>query len=219
MVMTDGVHGAVLGPIEMLVLNIVLITFCFFMLCRPTINSTREVLVLSTITIAAAASRIILEPLPNVQPLTVLCLIMGASLGARRGMAFAVMATMISNIILSHGLWTLFQATGWAAIAFAGSKLNLVIRSDILMKRLLVTSVIVSVLFDWWVSLSVITSGTTMFEFFLYILNGLPFDVLHALASIVSAVWIAPYLANLLHDEISDLEKPLISGEADVIAS
>lgn len=219
MVMTDGVHGAVLGPIEMLVLNIVLITFCFFMLCRPTINSTREVLVLSSITIAAAASRIILEPLPNVQPLTVLCLIMGASLGARRGMAFAVMATMISNIILSHGLWTLFQATGWAAIAFAGSKLNLVIQSDILMKRLLVTSVIVSVLFDWWVSLSVITSGTTLFEFFLYILNGLPFDVLHALASIVSAVWIAPYLANLLHDEISDLEKPLISGEADVIAS
>lgn len=219
MVMTDGVHGAVLGPIEMLVLNIVLISFCFFMLCRPTINSTREVLVLSTITIAAAASRIILEPLPNVQPLTVLCLIMGASLGARRGMAFAVMATMISNIILSHGLWTLFQATGWAAIAFAGSKLNLVIQSDILMKRLLVTSVIVSVLFDWWVSLSVITSGTTLFEFFLYILNGLPFDVLHALASIVSAVWIAPYLANLLHDEISDLEKPLISGEADVIAS
>ncbi|MBJ64140.1 MAG: hypothetical protein CMB55_05030 [Euryarchaeota archaeon] len=219
MVMTDGVHGAVLGPIEMLVLNIVLITFCFFMLCRPTINSTREVLVLSTITIAAAASRIILEPLPNVQPLTVLCLIMGASVGARRGMAFAVMATMISNIILSHGLWTLFQATGWAAIAFAGSKLNLVIQSDILMKRLLVTSVIVSVLFDWWVSLSVITSGTTLFEFFLYILNGLPFDVLHALASIVSAVWIAPYLANLLHDEISDLEKPLISGEADVIAS
>lgn len=219
MVMTDGVHGAVLGPIEMLVLNIVLITFCFFMLCRPTISSTREVLVLSTITIAAAASRIILEPLPNVQPLTVLCLIMGASLGARRGMAFAVMATMISNIILSHGLWTLFQATGWAAIAFAGSKLNLVIQSDILMKRLLVTSVIVSVLFDWWVSLSVITSGTTLFEFFLYILNGLPFDVLHALASIVSAVWIAPYLANLLHDEISDLEKPLISGEADVIAS
>lgn len=217
--MTDGVHGAVLGPIEMLVLNIFLITFCFFMLCRPTINSTREVLVLSTITIAAAASRIILEPLPNVQPLTVLCLIMGASLGARRGMAFAVMATMISNIILSHGLWTLFQATGWAAIAFAGSKLNLVIRSDILMKRLLVTSVIVSVLFDWWVSFSVITSGTTMFEFFLYILNGLPFDVLHALASIVSAVWIAPYLANLLHDEISDLEKPLISGEADVITS
>tara|TARA_B100000212_G_scaffold68119_1_gene47560 strand:- start:421 stop:1080 length:660 start_codon:yes stop_codon:yes gene_type:complete len=219
MVMTDGVHGAVLGPIEMLVLNIVLITFCFFMLCRPTINSTREVLVLSSITIAAAASRIILEPLPNVQPLTVLCLIMGASLGARRGMAFAVMATMISNIILSHGLWTLFQATGWAAIAFVGSKLNLVIQSDILMKRLLVTSVIVSVLFDWWVSLSVITSGTTLFEFFLYILNGLPFDVLHALASIVSAVWIAPYLANLLHDEISDLEKPLISGEADVIAS
>ena len=82
MVMTDGVHGPVLGPVEMLVINVVLITICFFLLCRPTHSAKREILVLTSITAAAAASRVLLEPFPNVQPLTVMCLVMGASLGS-----------------------------------------------------------------------------------------------------------------------------------------
>ena len=219
MVMTDGVHGPVLGPVEMLVINVVLITICFFLLCRPTHSAKREILVLTSITAAAAASRVLLEPFPNVQPLTVMCLVMGASLGARRGMAFAVMATMISNLILSHGWWTLFQAIGWAAVAFAGSRLNLVIQNEVAMKRLIISAVFASVLFDWWVSLSIYTAGMTIGEFGIYLLNGLPFDALHAIASIATAVWIAPWLANLLHEETADLSEPIVSGESDVITA
>ena len=217
--MTDGVHGPVLGPVEMLVINVVLITISFFLLCRPTHSAKREILVLTSITAAAAASRVLLEPFPNVQPLTVMCLVMGASLGARRGMAFAVMATMISNLILSHGWWTLFQATGWAAVAFAGSKLNLVLQNEVAMKRLIISAVFASVLFDWWVSLSIYTAGMTLGEFGIYLLNGLPFDALHAIASIASAVWIAPWLANLLHEETTDLSGPIASGESDVVSA
>ena len=217
--MTDGVHGPVLGPVEMLVINVVLITISFFLLCRPTHSAKREILVLTSITAAAAASRVLLEPFPNVQPLTVMCLVMGASLGARRGMAFAVMATMISNLILSHGWWTLFQATGWAAVAFAGSRLNLVIQNEVAMKRLIISAVFASVLFDWWVSLSIYTAGMTIGEFGIYLLNGLPFDALHAIASIATAVWIAPWLANLLHEETADLSEPIVSGESDVITA
>ena len=216
MVMTDGVHGTALGPVEMLVLNVVLVSFSFLLLCRPTRSAKREILVLTSITLAAAASRILLEPFPNVQPLTLMCLVMGASLGARRGMAFAVMATMLSNIVLSHGLWTLYQATGWAAIAFVGSKLSLVHGSQVEMKKLIFTAAIVSVLFDWWVSLSALSSLATISDFGIYLLNGLPFDAIHAIASIASAVWIAPYLANLLSVETSTLEEPLSIGEVDV---
>ena len=216
MVMTDGVHGTALGPVEMLVLNVVLVSFSFLLLCRPTRSAKREILVLTSITLAAAASRILLEPFPNVQPLTLMCLVMGASLGARRGMAFAVMATMLSNIVLSHGLWTFYQATGWAAIAFAGSKLSLVHGSKVEMKKLIFTAAIVSVLFDWWVSLSALSSLATISDFGIYLLNGLPFDAIHAIASIASAVWIAPYLANLLSVETSTLEEPLSIGEVDV---
>ena len=219
MVLTDGVHGPVLAPVESLVINTVLITISFLLLCRPTHSAKREILVLTSITLAAAASRVLLEPFPNVQPLTVMCLVMGATLGARRGMAFAVMATMISNLILSHGWWTLFQASGWAAIAFAGSRLSLVLENEVVMKRLVVSAIVASFLFDWWVSLSIYTSGMAISEFGLYLLNGLPFDVLHALASIVSAVWIAPWLTNLVFEETTQLDAPVINGEADVISA
>lgn len=219
MVLTDGVHGPVLAPVESLVINTVLITISFLLLCRPTHSAKREILVLTSITLAAAASRVLLEPFPNVQPLTVMCLVMGATLGARRGMAFAVMATMVSNLILSHGWWTLFQASGWAAIAFAGSRLSLVFENEVAMKRLVVSAIVASFLFDWWVSLSIYTSGMAISEFGLYLLNGLPFDILHALASIVSAVWIAPWLTNLVFEETTQLDAPVINGEADVISA
>ena len=219
MVLTDGVHGPALAPVELLAINMVLITISFFLLCRPTHSAKREILILTSITAAAAASRILLEPFPNVQPLTMMCLVMGATLGARRGMAFAVIATMISNLVLSHGWWTLFQASGWATVAFAGSRLGLVIDNVVQMKRLAITAIIASVLFDWWVSLSIFTSGMTLSEFTIYLLNGLPFDAIHAVASLVSAVWIAQWLANLVFEETSQIEEPLPIGEADVISA
>ena len=219
MVLTDGVHGPALAPVELLAINMVLITISFFLLCRPTHSAKREILVLASIAVAAAASRILLEPLPNVQPLTVMCLVMGATLGARRGMAFAVMATMISNLVLSHGWWTLFQASGWAAVAFAGSRFGLVIENTVEMKRLAITAIVASVLFDWWVSLSILTNGMTISEFGIYLLNGLPFDALHVVASLVSAVWIAPWLANLVFEETYQIGELQPIGEADVISA
>ena len=219
MVLTDGVHGPALAPVELLAINMVLITISFFLLCRPAHSAKREILVLASIAVAAAASRILLEPLPNVQPLTVMCLVMGATLGARRGMAFAVIATMVSNLVLSHGWWTLFQASGWATVAFAGSRLGLVVGNVVEMKRLAITAVVASVLFDWWVSLSIFTSGMTFSEFGIYLLNGLPFDALHVVASLVSVAWIAPWLTNLIFEETAQVEEPQAIGEADGITA
>ena len=219
MVLTDGVHGPALAPVELLAINMVLITISFFLLCRPAHSAKREILVLASIAVAAAASRILLEPLPNVQPLTVMCLVMGATLGARRGMAFAVIATMVSNLVLSHGWWTLFQASGWATVAFAGSRLGLVVGNVVEMKRLAITAVVASVLFDWWVSLSIFTSGMTLSEFGIYLLNGLPFDALHVVASLVSVAWIAPWLTNLIFEETAQVEEPQAIGEADGITA
>jgi len=192
-----------------------LIGAAFLLLCRPNTSAKKEILVLSIITLAAAASRVLLEPLANVQPLTMMCLVMGGVLGARRGMAFALMATLLSNAILSNGWWTLFQATGWAAAAFAGSKLALVIDGEIQMKRLLLSAAVASVLFDWWVSLSVWHSGMGLGEFALYLLNGLPFDALHVIASLTFSVWLAQHLADLIHQQVSlDLnENPVVSPD------
>ena len=216
MVLTGGVHGPALGPIESLAINAILIGAAFFLLLKPSLESRRSVLMLSSITLAAAASRVALEPFPNVQPLTVMCLVVGGALGARRGMAFAVIATLLSNLVLSNGWWTLFQASGWALIALAGSKLAVVSENKIQMKRLVLVSVISSLMFGWWVSLSIWTPGMGAFEFAIYLLNGLPFDAMHVLASIVSAVWIAPWLCDLIHEEVVLFDTPSPIGEVDV---
>ncbi len=148
-----------------------------------------------------------------------MCLIVGACLGARRGMAFAIITTLLSNVVLSHGWWTLFQASGWAAVAFAGSKLNLIIDNKLEMRRIVVASILASVLFEWWGSLSNYSCGLSLQEFGIYILNGLPFDVVHALASVVSAFWIGPWLANLITEDQLLSESKHFIGEADGISS
>lgn len=219
MVLTSGTHGPSLAPFEFLTLNIILIATCFALLCQPKKSTKKDVLILVSITLAAAASRILLEPFPNVQPVTLMCLIVGACLGARRGMAFAIITTLLSNVVLSHGWWTLFQASGWAAVAFAGSRLNLIIDSKLEMRRIVVASILASVLFDWWVSLSIYTSGMSLQDFGIYILNGLPFDVVHALASVVSAFWIGPWLVNLITEDQLLSESQHFIGEADGISS
>ena len=76
-----------------------------------------------------------------------------------------------------------------------------------------------AVLFDWWVSLSILTSEMTISEFGIYLLNGLPFDALHAVGSLVTVVWVAPWLANLVYEETAQTEQPQVSGEADVISA
>lgn len=219
MVLTSGTHGPSLAPFEFLTLNVILIATCFVLLCQPKKSTKKDVLILVSITLAAAASRILLEPFPNVQPVTLMCLVVGACLGARRGMAFAIITTLLSNVVLSHGWWTLFQASGWAAVAFAGSRLNLIIDSKLEMRRIVVASILASVLFDWWVSLSIYTSGMSLQDFGIYILNGLPFDVVHALASVVSAFWIGPWLANLITEDQLLSESQHFIGEADGISS
>ena len=87
------------------------------------------------------------------------------------------------------------------------------------MSKLIPVAIVSSILFDWWVSLSIYTPGMTLSEFGMYILNGLPFDALHALASVVSAVWIAPWLTNLLFAEVDDLIVKIPVGDYDVNAT
>jgi energy-coupling factor transport system substrate-specific component len=68
--------------------------------------------VLLSLVAATAAARVAMADLPNVQPVSVMVLLAGATMGARRGVAFAVLVTILSNTVLGDGLWTLLQAVG-----------------------------------------------------------------------------------------------------------
>ena len=99
-----GVHGPVLGPVAGLVIDIVLLGLAFWMLASPDMKKISNILTFVTLIFGISLARILMSPLPNIQPVTVACLIIGAQLGARRGVAFAVLVTMISNFILGDGI-------------------------------------------------------------------------------------------------------------------
>ena len=151
-----GTHGPVLSPLASLVLDVLLLGSAFWLLAKPSQRPVMDSLILLTLVASVSLLRVVMQPLPNVQPVTVAALLVGAQLGARRGAAFAVLVTMISNFFIGDGWWTLFQAAGWASVAVAGSRLSLVTPSGLNVRRAVFASLAAAVWFDVVVSLSIL---------------------------------------------------------------
>ncbi len=94
-------------------------------------DSTRELAVVATLGAAAAAGRVLFAAVPGVQPVTVIAVVAGASLGLRAGVATGALAAFVSNLFLGQGIWTPQQMLGWAACGAAGALLAPAIRGRI----------------------------------------------------------------------------------------
>ena len=67
----------------------------------------------------------------RVQPVTVIAVVAGASLGLRAGVATGAVAAFVSNLFLGQGIWTPQQMLGWAACGAAGALLAPAIRGRV----------------------------------------------------------------------------------------
>ena len=79
-------HAIVLSPFESLVLNLSLLAVVAWSMWKAekSLDSGNDLIILALITIFAITGRILLEPLPNVQPVTVVVLLVGIHYGATR---------------------------------------------------------------------------------------------------------------------------------------
>lgn len=162
----------------------------------------RDVALVALLAAVASASRVLFAAIPNVQPVTLLILMIGIHLGARRATAVAVLVALMSNMALGHGPWTFYQALAWSAVGTSGALFRrLLVNWDGTEIRLIPLSILVFIwgfLYDWIVSLSALALYQTKEAFFTFLLVGLPFDVLHAVGNVLFAVWLAPSLHRLL---------------------
>ncbi|MGZ4335325.1 MAG: ECF transporter S component [Gaiellaceae bacterium] len=92
-------------------------------------GSTRELAVIATLAAAAAAGRVLFAAVPGVQPVTVIAIVAGASLGLRAGVATGALAAFVSNFFLGQGIWTPQQMLGWGACGAVGALLAPVLRN------------------------------------------------------------------------------------------
>ena len=207
-----GVHGPELTPFADMVIDLLLVSLAFALLIGTPRTSKYDIALLATFVVSVTALRVLLQPVPNVQPVTVAALLVGAQLGARRGVAFAVLVTLLSNALIGDGWWTLFQAIGWGAVAVIGSQINFGTVEQFHSGRLYIAAVASAFLFDFIASLSIYSPGMTLSEFAVYLAHGLPFDILHALGNLTFAVWFGHFVFRTLEtiDSLEQLERAVV---------
>ena len=214
MFQATGIHGPVLGPFSSLILDVLLLGIAFWMLLSTTKKTVPDVLLFASIVAGVSLLRILMVPLPNVQPVTVAALLVGAQLGAKRGIAFAILVTMITNFIIGNGIWTLYQALGWSLVAVIGANYKLVLDGKINYQRVFYASIFTAFMFDIIVSFSIIDGTITLSQFMLYLANGVPYDLMHALGNLTFAAWLTKWFVNLLQHQptLEEIELSVVEG-------
>ena len=211
-----GVHGPVLSPAAALALDVVLLgAATLLLLSDKRMTRHHGVLLLSFVAVVAVL-RVLMSNLPNVQPVTVAVLLAGATLGARRGVAFAILVTMLSNAVLGDGYWTVFQAAGWALIAVVGAHANLIQDDRLHLGRATLFAGLLALPFGFVTNLSLLGGGVGLAELPALMWMGLPFDLSHALGNTVIMLWTGALMVRMLTpvDVPDALEMPGV--EADV---
>ena len=193
-----GVHGPELTPIASALMHGALVLLAAIMLAPFSRQQRSGWVPLAGLVVVVTALRVVMEPLPNIQPVTVTVLLVGACLGARRGVAFAVLVTLLSNAFIGDGWWTLFQALGWSSVALLGA--GLLEANRLRLPQLSVVSVLAAFVFGFVASLSLLDSTMSLTDFFSLLFAGLPYDALHALGNLAVAVWFGPTIHGLLQD-------------------
>lgn len=160
-------------------------------------GSAAELALIGTLAGIAAAGRVLFAAVPGVQPVTVIAVAAGASLGARAGMAVGATAAVVSNLALGQGPWTPWQMLGWAGCGAAGALARALIRRRRAFALFCaVLGLAFSALMDLWLWFSFYPHTWAAFAAVLG--RGIPFDVAHAAGNLVLALAAGPELRRLL---------------------
>jgi len=160
-------------------------------------DSTRELALVATLGAAAAAGRVLFAAIPGVQPVTVVAVVAGVSLGLRAGGATGAIAAFVSNLFLGQGVWTPQQMLGWAACGAVGALLAPALRSRFALAA--VTAVLglaFSAMMDVWLWYGFLPH--TWPALVATLARGAWFDVSHAVGNVVLALTIGPELRRML---------------------
>jgi len=160
-------------------------------------DSTRELALVGTLAAAAAAGRVLFTAIPGVQPVTVIAIVAGASLGLRAGVATGALAAFVSNFFLGQGIWTPQQMLGWGACGAVGALLSPFLRNRwVLAAVAAVLGFAFSASMDVWLWYGF--APHTFASLAAVVGRGLWFDAAHAVGNVVIALAAGPELRRML---------------------
>ena len=142
------------------------------------IFSIRKITLIALLSTLAYIGRLLFAWIPNVQPVTVILLIITLEMGLVEGILTASLSMILSNIFLGMGPWTLYQIASFAIV-------------------ILVFSCLTGYLYGFVISIFSVYFYHIP-KFWVYYLQGLPFDTLHALGNIGFWILLSPLLPRII---------------------
>ena len=161
-------------------------------------NRSRELALVAALAAAAAGGRVLFAFIPNVQPVTMIVAVTGATLGARAGLATGGAAALVSNAVLGQGPWTPWQMIGWGLVGATAAPVGRLLRSRY---ALAAFGIAWGFLFDWLMDVwawSALGPSADVHSFLTLASTGIPFDIAHATGNAVIALVAGPTMIRML---------------------
>ena len=167
-------------------------------------SKVKEISLIGILAGVNIASRVYLQALPNIKPVTSILIISVLLFGLAFGVKLAIVTTIASNVFLGMGTWTFFQILAWIVICLLtqivvdgfnkfNKKPNIIFMS--------IFAFLMGYVFGFIVSLEAMVLGG-MGYFLSYIASGFIFDTFHACGNFVFYLICSPILTKVFEKEI-----------------
>lgn len=178
--------------------------FPFIMIFEKRKPQARELLVIAVLCAIAVAGRAAFFMLPQFKPVVAIVIITGVTFGAESGFLVGVVSGFVSNFFFGQGPWTPWQMFCFGIIGFLA---GFIFQKGLLPKKRIVLCIFggiaTFVLYGGIINLGSLlmwTAHPTWEAVIATYASGIPFDLVHALATVI-------FLALLANPMIEKLER------------
>ena len=147
----------------------------------------RDIMPIVVLSAIAAVGRIIFAPFPDFKPVTAIVILSGVCFGRQSGFLTGALAALSSNMFFGQGPWTPWQMYCWGLIGYVAGVL---VKTGIFEKRFFVyifgvlSALLYGLIIDTWYLVGFVSPITWQTTTAAY-LAGLPFNISHAVATVV----------------------------------
>lgn len=159
--------------------------------------SIQKITLLAFMTALCQVSRQLFQFLPNIQPVTVILIILTLTLGVNDTLIVAVLSIILSNVTLGMGVWTIAQIVSFCGVVLVTGLITKPFFNKIPFVFMLCYAGFTGYLYGFLISL-IQAPFFGIQNFWIYYASGIPFDTLHAIGNSGFYLVLAPVLFPLL---------------------
>jgi energy-coupling factor transport system substrate-specific component len=202
----------------------VLVLAYYYLLFEEKGMDTKTIAVLGMLSALSVAGRVVMAPIPNVQPATFIIITAGYVFGPLSGFMVGSTTALVSNFILGQGPWTIWQMLGWG---LAGMIAGLLGKRNRMEGRLTFSlfcgawGFIYGWMLTWYFVLGFVRPLTFQAYLTAYA-TGIWFDAFHAAGNFAFAFLFGPALVIMLRRyrsrfQFEHVDGQLLPGEGAVL--